>query len=371
MLQAGILLGPGLRKLVKDKYENMEVLGTTAAIGFVFFVFKCAVKTDFGMMKKSGIMPWCIGVLSLYLPMYFGFSNTLSIQRDGRHQHNTTKNLKPLLLSSIFAMTSFPMVAMLLEELKILNSELGRLGLSSALVADLLGLTNSVLIEMINLGKVTRHASSQDFPYYSVMLASPILAVVAAVFLLRPAMKWVVRNTPEDRPVKDFYVYAILFLVLLTTYVARFNPVFLVWFPLVIGLAVPEGPPFGSTLLSKFDDIILNGLLLPICVATISLRFNFSSEDLENKLVHKYTFLCLETLVVKFCVTFVLSVTLCRMPIKDSASLALILNNRGVVDMGLFAFTYDGLVIIHPSIYMHICSYLFLLFILLRINVVF
>ncbi|GLU03310.1 hypothetical protein SLE2022_205150 [Rubroshorea leprosula] len=337
---AGIVLGPGLRKLVKDKYENMEVLGTTAAIGFVLFVFQCAVKTDLGMMKKSGIMPWCIGVLSLYLPIYFGYSNTLSIRRDRRYQHNTIKNLQPQLLSSIFAMTSFPMVAMLLEELKILNSELGRLGLSSALVADLLGLTTSVVNEMINLEKVARHASSKDFPYYSGMLASPILAVIAAVFLLRPAMKWVVRNTPEDRPVKDFYVYAILFLVLLTTYVTRFNTVFLVWFPLVIGLAVPEGPPFGSTLVSKFDGI-LNGLLLPISVATISLRFNFSSEDLGNKLVHKYTFLCLETLVVKFCVSFVLSLTLCKMPIKDSASLALILNNRGVVDIGLFAFTYD------------------------------
>lgn len=49
-----------------------------------------------------------------------------------------------LFLSAPHAMTAFPVIYCLLSELKILNSEIGRIAISSAIIGDLLSLFLSV-----------------------------------------------------------------------------------------------------------------------------------------------------------------------------------------------------------------------------------
>ncbi|GLT51216.1 hypothetical protein SLA2020_246410 [Shorea laevis] len=337
---AGMVIGFVLGKVIEEKYENMDVLGTISAIGYGLFVFQSAVKTDLRIIRNSGIRPWCIGVLSLLLPICFSMTKITLLERNNLPQTNNP-NTHSIYISLMFAMTSYPVVAMLLQELKILNSELGRLASSSALVSDLVGLTGFMVMAVTGILDKAKHVPPEEITYYTIIVASPIGIVIVAIFLLRPGLNWVVRNTPEDRPVNDFYVYGTLLLLLLATPFTRFNVVFLIWFPFIIGLAVPEGPPMGSAVLSKFEGI-LNNLFVPICVATISMRFNMSSVVMVNDVIGPRTIICVKTLVIKFCVSLLLCLILYKMPIKDSISFALILNHRGLVDMGLYAFSFDS-----------------------------
>ncbi|GLT98172.1 hypothetical protein SLE2022_156900 [Rubroshorea leprosula] len=337
---AGMVIGFVLGKVIEEKYENMDVLGTMSAIGYGLFVFQSAVKTDLRIIWNSGVRPWCIGVLSLLLPICFTVKKIILLERTNLRQTNNPIT-HSICISLMFSMTSYPVVAMLLQELKILNSELGRLASSSALVSDLVGSTGFMVMAVTGILDKAKHVPPEEATYYTIIVASPIAIVIVAIFLLRPGLNWVVRNTPEDRPVNDFYVYGTLLLLLLAAPFTRFNVVFLIWFPFIIGLAVPEGPPMGSAVLSKFEGI-LNNLFVPICVATISMRFNMSSVDMRNDVIRLNTILCVGTLVIKFCVSLLLCRILYKMPIKDSISFALILNNRGLVDMGLYAFSFDS-----------------------------
>ncbi|KAJ1404589.1 Sodium/solute symporter superfamily [Sesbania bispinosa] len=150
--------------------------------------------------------------------------------------------------------SSFAVIASLLNELCIQNSELGRLALSSALVSDVL----------------------------STFVAS--VGVALQCF-------WIIKRTPEGRPVKDGYIYVIIAMVFGLGFVACVEDRF---FP---GLFIING--FDHCFDSPFYSLGQNNSMLSTSL-------------------------------------------FCNMPTTDALSVALILNTKGVVEIGLYCALYDS-----------------------------
>ncbi|PPR89890.1 hypothetical protein GOBAR_AA30795 [Gossypium barbadense] len=268
---AGITMSPmvkleSVRSIFFNEELSIEVIDTVAVFGFTLFLFLTGVKMDMKLALRTTKRSVGIGVVSLLSSILVGAAINETFK-----QPNETEQVKTerLIGTVIEALTSFSVIACLLAELKILNTELGRLALTSAAVGDL---STMFLVHVMSL--------SRNFT------ASPLLVIERVVimfcfitliiFVFRPLMHWVIKRTPDGGPVADVYITA-------TMMVAFGCAVFTNWTdrsPLIgaflFGLAVPDGPPLGSALIDKFECFI-NAFFLSIYVIASTLRANFGN----------------------------------------------------------------------------------------------
>lgn len=79
------------------------------------------------------------------------------------------------------SLTSFPVISWILHDLKLLNTELGRLALSASVVSNVLSSLLVVIGSSIKNGEVR-------FIGYTAAL------IVIVIFVVRPGMQWVARS---------------------------------------------------------------------------------------------------------------------------------------------------------------------------------
>ncbi|KAK4835430.1 hypothetical protein QYF36_009606 [Acer negundo] len=110
-------------------------MSSSTSFGYIFFIFLIGVKMDVKLITKLTKREWYI---SRFLMMNMMLVTICAVQI--KKAMDPVENLRDWI--SFFAgtlmLTSFPVVACFLIDLKIINSELGHIALSTALVADLM-----------------------------------------------------------------------------------------------------------------------------------------------------------------------------------------------------------------------------------------
>ncbi|XP_030470756.1 cation/H(+) antiporter 4-like [Syzygium oleosum] len=335
-LLAGIMLGTtmiGKNKNMKkflfpnfgvDDSQAQEILDAVELLGYTLFLFLSGVKTDMGMLRKVGKKSWTIGVAATLVPLMVGGAALLALA-------DLRKPDVPeiVALTSVQSVTVFPVISCLLNDLKIQNSELGRLALSSSLVSNVLAILLLFLTSLMRLKKADA--------YKNFAMTAGYLLVVTLI--ARPAMLWMIRQTPEGRPVKESYLRAILATLLLSSLLSKYLGQSILFGSIILGLVVPDGPPLGSTIVNKLDCFFV-GFLLPIYVTVTATKVDLtvlmaSVEGLKVELT-----LVSIVFVSKFASCFVPPL-LCQMPVKDSLALALILCCKGVVELGIYRYLHE------------------------------
>ncbi|KAB2027053.1 hypothetical protein ES319_D05G008400v1 [Gossypium barbadense] len=333
---AGMILGPmvfrGKRSLITSSDQSVAVLGTVGAIGYMFFLFLSGVKMDVGMTFRSGKKVICIGVLTVVVPLMACLITAKSLNQESQFFTN-----KRVFLAVTYSATSFPVIHCLLSELKLLNSELGRLGLSAALIGEIVALFLLTICQWVvdgleNGWKVV----VSNFGFFTVYF-------VIVVFWFRPVMKWMVRKTPEGGQIKNSYLYIVIGAFLVSHKLAELLKVYIVFAPFLVGLAVPDGPPLGSALVEKLEPIV-EGLFMPLFVTTCGMRIDFSYLKNYGSFAKDQVISAVVTNFVKFGVSFLLPF-LWNIPIRDSLAFAFIMLNKGIVEMASYSFMNDTLVI--------------------------
>ncbi|KAK8563036.1 hypothetical protein V6N12_011097 [Hibiscus sabdariffa] len=329
---AGIILGPTVfpdfYSLIKTSDESVAALGAARGFGFVYFLFLSTVKMDVSLTFKSGKKAVYIGVLTVVVPL---ISCLITIKM--RHPGINLFTNRIFFLSTSYAGTSFQVIHCLLSELRILNSELGRLGLSSALIGDMVTLLLTMFSTWVNSG-IQRGALAVII---DIGMASIFMFIV--LFVLRPMMKWVVNHTPEASQINDICFYFVVLAFMLSPRVGEYFHINPKYGLIIFGLAVPDGPPLGSALVEKLDPIT-SGLFLPIFTTTCGMRFNLAAIKRPNLYAKDHALGATVALVIKFGVSLVLAVS-CKMPLRDSLALALIMISKGIVEIGSYSIMYD------------------------------
>ncbi|XVE63440.1 hypothetical protein DITRI_Ditri07aG0020900 [Diplodiscus trichospermus] len=327
---AGIILGPMVFKehsFITISEDSVAVLGTAASLGYVFFLFLSGVKMDVSMAYKSGKKAICIGFLTVVVPLMFCLITVKTL-----HPEDELFRNKTFFLAVTYSGTSFPVIHCLLSELKILNSELGRLGLSAALIGDIVSLFLMNISQWVRLGLEKRTQVLMN-------CGMAIAFVLVLVFVLRPVMKWAVRRTPEAGQIEDIFFYGVILAFMMSPRITELFGIFLLFGPFLLGLAVPDGPPLGSALVEKLDPVV-SGMFLPLFASTCGMRIDLSYLKNSNLFARNQAIAAVATLIVKFGVSLVLPL-LCKMPTRDSLALAFILITKGIVEMGSYSFLND------------------------------
>uniref|UniRef100_A0A6N2MT39 Uncharacterized protein n=1 Tax=Salix viminalis TaxID=40686 RepID=A0A6N2MT39_SALVM len=326
---AGILFSPVIFKsnISKNLFtkESLEPFGIISVTGFQFFMFSSGVKSDVNMLKSLGRKVWCIGSLSVLLPLLLGLG-TLQMITD-----RETTFFGNYAAATSYCMTSFPVIVTLLTELKLLNSELGRLGLSTAQVSDVFSL---FLIFFMSVLKVI--SKNNDGGENIFIIVGFIVFVVGIV---KPALHSLGEKLRNGMPMKDIYIYLIMSLFLGSVFLSHYYEQSAIYAPYIIGLAVPSGPPLGSALVEKFE--VVSGLFLPLFVATCGMRLDL----VETKFTARISIPAAVAIVVitlsKFLVCFVSHSYFWKLPKSNAAAFALVMCSRGVVELAFYTFLSD------------------------------
>ncbi|KAJ0007141.1 hypothetical protein Pint_30480 [Pistacia integerrima] len=334
---AGVLLSEAvLPKKWSDilmSQETVQLLGTLGEFGYTFFVFLSGVKMDISMVTRVGSKACYLALISIFPPMIYAMSSTVMMS------NNQKEFTRILYISPLFYITSFPVIHCLLTELKILNSELGRLAHSTAIIADFLSFI-CVISASATLGTIQGIPTS-----LSPKLVPIFFFIIIVMVVLRPAMLLVVKLTPKGRQVNQTCIYAIIIVLLcsmrLIPEVFNKNKPLLVIYAL--GLAVPHGPPLGSALVEKFDTMG-SGFFVPVFVTTCAMRLRKLSLDFSSEMVKEHAIISTVTLLVKF-LSCLGPLLYKKMHKPDAFALALILSAKGIIELAAYTLMSDGKVL--------------------------
>ncbi|XP_038878281.1 cation/H(+) antiporter 15-like [Benincasa hispida] len=296
------------------------VLDVVSAFGRVFYFFLIGVQTDISFVKnidkKAFGIGSCSAVLATILVIIYSVfvANFLDIQ--------SSKYL--FVLGQLETFINFPMVSSLLYELHLINSEFGRMALSTSMASNIVGICLSILGGIFDPNGETRQ---EDLSKNLVI----VVLILVFIFVFRHASLWMIRKNPIGQPLKECFVITLLLGVLMVAFCCQALGLQIYVGPFLLGFIIPSGPPIGSTLVERLD-FITSWVFMPIFFAKIGLIVNNYTMKLIN-------FLCM-TLVVfisalgKFLGALMISIYY-KLPMKDALSLGLILNSQGALELGM------------------------------------
>ncbi|XP_014524054.1 cation/H(+) antiporter 3-like [Vigna radiata var. radiata] len=331
-LMAGLILGPSLSMLEKEKtmlfpYGSQDTLATIASLGYMLFVFENGVKMDFSMITRTGRQGWIIAIVGLLFPLVIGYS---SVERISKLTSQGTIVHSTVVILMTQNMTSFTVIASVLNDLQILNSELGRLALSSALVGDTL--SNILVIASAAFDTRKVNANSIDL----VLLFAIIIIIF---FVYRPAMFLVIEHTPESQEVKDIYINVIIGVLFVLGWCSMLFNIEFILLPFLYGLATPDGPPLGSSLVKRVHTFGLE-FLMPIFVTTCAMKMNYSLVEFTSPIFIGTVLMIVIGHLMKL-ISYLASALFFKLSLKDALSLALLLDCKGVVEVAMYSSALD------------------------------
>ncbi|KAM5555377.1 hypothetical protein ABKV19_023339 [Rosa sericea] len=297
-------------------------------IGYELFLFLVGVRMDLELIRRTGRKVMITGILCVLVPFVTSMvvQNHLMIPVFKLTKDQISK--LPYLTTS-YCMTSSPVIVLLLEDLNLLNSEIGRLAVSASSISELFGTIciwfSSVLYRM---GKVKPVAETL------LVFGAVIGSMLAFLFIFRPILFWVIRQTPHNKPVKKCYVNAIIVLMLFVIILSHYYGHSFHFLVFVLGLSVPAGQPLGSTL-EELLHVFISQVLLPIYVTAYAMKANFRLVDFNDPATVITAILIVFIFLVKI-VGSMVAPLYCKMPLNDAFVLALILSSRGIVQLSVY-----------------------------------
>ncbi|KAL3820550.1 hypothetical protein ACJIZ3_006455 [Penstemon smallii] len=328
---AGFILGRSFLGQSQEIYgklfprEGEVFIDLLSKIGYIFFIFLSGVKMDPKTVLRTGIKAWTIGVLTVVLPAFGGLYFTLGFQRYYVHKYRLPAYKNIVAIQNLFP---FPVVASMLVDLKIMNSELGRLALATALICDMV---SNFIFTAISHGRIGQMGFTSVIAVHSTFLT--VCLILFIVFVGRPVARWMIRTTPEGKPVARIHVILMSLMVLIVVLISDNVGLHYMYGPFILGLAVPDGPPLGATLVDRLETLV-SGLLAPLLVTYCGMKVNLAE-------LYDLAFLGTVWITIAACLGMKLisifgPAVCCRVPYKDAAALALILSSQGVVQMSFY-----------------------------------
>ncbi|KAI3461686.1 hypothetical protein Pfo_018349 [Paulownia fortunei] len=294
--------------------DNAEyVIKNIGVLGFMYFLFLSGVKMDISAIRKVDKKHWYIALVGILVPLCcsagVAFMERKSLDKE------ISKASSIWGITSSLAITAFPVLYRIVKELNLLSSEIGRMALSTAVISDYRPI--AALWYMISL----------------------IVVMTSIMGGVRQAMMWIVRTTPEGKPVDQIYVVAILLGVMVVGFVADMFGLAIANGPLWLGLAVPDGPPLGAILVEKSETIVMD-ILMPFSFMYVGMIMDLSSMSGYWSHLRPLLYMVLAGYTIKMVSTLIASRFL-DMTIRDSLTLSLIMSLRGEVELLLFIHWMD------------------------------
>lgn len=306
-------------------------LTTFAEFGIIIYFFKMGVQVNpkqFLKIEKHAVV---IGIVGYMSSMVLGIAVLSTV---GRITNLAPEKFGGRALVIMGAVTPFSVISSLLSEMNILNSEIGRMALSTSTVSDACMFV--FFFVTVNGVKALGHRSTYK-PFLQLVVSFCYFAII--FFLLRPLVIWISNRNPQGKPMTESHFISIICILLFVGLSAQFigQPSFLVAF--LFGWVLPDGPPLGSTLAERLDTVGSTLIVPAFCIIS-GLRTSVShlgesrSASIEVILIAGYVGKFVGTILpslyfqIEFWDSFALALIMCCKGLMDLSVLNVLLNSK-------------------------------------------
>ncbi|KAK1271200.1 Cation/H(+) antiporter 15 [Acorus gramineus] len=324
----GIILGPTVLGRSGTAFTSIVfpasgtvVLRTTALLGMVYFIFIVGVKMDLKMITVSNRRTLIISSVNLTLPFIAFVTTQLILSRYLPEPLPYPKFL--ILVAATLSITGFPNVVYILTELKLLNTELGQLAVSTTMMNDAVGWV-IMLIFIVLRGR----------SLMSLAAVAGFMAFIVCVY--RPWVEKVIRETPQGGRVSEAHLVVIILFAGLAGFYFDMMGGDISDGALFVGLVTPDGPPLGSALVEKMEAIV-EEVMMPLVFVWYGLELDLSQVT-DWRMFGVLVGLMFTAYVGKFVGTLLPCLFHSKMSYRESLIFSLILNFRGTVEVVIFLF---------------------------------
>ncbi|KAJ0045309.1 hypothetical protein Pint_06587 [Pistacia integerrima] len=291
----GILLGPSvldrnqgmLQKLFPK--DEMLVVHTFAVLGGVYFIFLEAVQIDKDRILRTVKYAWKVGVTCVVITFIVTFSLTRLLHR-----------YFPGTFREFFLFGHLAISCSMLCEIAT--------WIATAIPLRLIGTTTQKLLCELCV----------------------CVIILIVIFFIRPIVLWIIKNTPEGKPVKEIYILGLLILPLVMGTLTDSLGMTFALGAILVGLMIPPGPPLGSALVEKCQTIKSN-LLLPFIYMWVGQLTNIYS--VKDWKAFAALFLIMFGAVLGKMIACLLASLFFETSVQNAILLSLSLNVRGINDL--------------------------------------
>ncbi|GFY83820.1 hypothetical protein Acr_03g0005940 [Actinidia rufa] len=328
----GIALGPSLVGHNQNFFESffplksLMILDVYELLGILFFTFLVGVRIDVTVIKRAGGLALVIGIASFFLPLIT--TNALAaVLKSHVKMDKDFENSLPS-IGFLQSMINFQATYSILTDLKLLNSELGRLVLSSSMISSLCSWCYAVIIKSLTFTK----------DGITTALIRSLLSRLSLLFVIicvcRPVMFWMIKNTPEGKTLKESYVVCTLTLMVLGgAFYCEITGIEPLVCAIFLGMAVPSGPPLGSGLVDKLECFV-SAVLLPSFAVNFGRRVDV--HNITKSTLGKVELFIMCGLLGKVIGCVVPSIYK-NVPVVDAFLIGLLMSCQGFIDFQFFS----------------------------------
>ncbi|WOL08918.1 cation/H(+) antiporter 15-like [Canna indica] len=302
---------------------------TTYASVIHFFLVCTRVNTSYIMQfgKKSIAIAICVTcipqlVLSRVIQLF---------EIQGPEGTRELQGIGPSFISTyivfVLGMISLPVVGEIVSELRLINTELGRLTMCITLMCDLaLSVYTTISITAQN----SVHLGAFDMFKKVIGI---VIFVLFLFFLYRPLVRWIVRRTPKGGRVSEEHILLIIIILFVMTIYSEACLTSSIDAAIYMGLLIPDGPPLGTALIERLQ-LIHSDIFLPLVFLVWGRWLDVTRVE-NPRIVFFLTLFVLLAYVLKLICVMVPAVYFNNMPIRNAAFIGLLVSSCGLVQFSV------------------------------------
>ena len=265
---AGILLGPSLLGRVAPAGSQllfppniMPLLGVLSQIGIIIYMFLVGLKLDARQLRQRTSTSIAVSHASIVAPFLLGAMLALWLY-PRFSSSDVPFTIFALFLGVSMSVTAFPVLARILTDRGIENTQLGTIALTCAAVGDV---TAWCLLALL-VGVV--HAAPGD-ALITMALTAGFIAVI--VFAGRPAARWLVaRHQARGQLTQAMFLVVCIALLLAALATERIG-IHALFGAFALGAVVPHDSALVRAITTRLEDVVVV-MLLPAFFAFTGMR---------------------------------------------------------------------------------------------------
>jgi len=266
---AGIVLGPSVLGFFFPQAmtfifppSSLETLRLLSQIGVVLFMFIVGMELNVRHVREKGSAAVMISHASIIVPFLLGTGLSLFLYK-GLAPAGTSFSGFALFIGVAMSITAFPVLARILEDRNLSQTNLGSIALTCAAVDDVTAWCILALVIAIV------QASGITVSVITVLFT--LLFALAMIFLVRPQLRRLVKQASDSHVHTRRLIVGVLAFVLISSLITETIGIHALFGAFIAGVVMPPSADFRMFLREK-QEAFSAATLLPLFFAFTGLR---------------------------------------------------------------------------------------------------
>lgn len=275
---AGILLGPSLLGLSLAGQiwpaQPLAVIQRLGDIALLFYMFLVGMELEVRLLRGKEKQIAIVSAAVVVVPLILGFLIAPSLNSPSWKPHGVSMTAFALFIGSGLAVTAFPVMARILQEKRMMSTELGAVGVGSAAVVTLLMFFAIAGASAAGSGRGLTSFKFGGPPYSPAeAVVLTVLFILVLVLIVRPLLARLAAGYDPDHGVRLDFV-ALIYIGVFVTGVFGDRIGITQWVgSFLFGVVVPTQPGLRREISNSMEKMV-SLLLLPIFLAFSGIKTN-------------------------------------------------------------------------------------------------